>query len=74
MEQSFAERGDGEEQTDTKDGCVHSTDKEQRPSRICLYRVIWALAYAKISSSERIDALSWNKVCRQRLWRGVDRE
>ena len=40
MEQSMADSGDGEEQTDTKVGGVHSTDKEQWPSQLCFYHVI----------------------------------
>ena len=30
---NFTDRGDGEELLDTKVGGVHSTDKEQRPSK-----------------------------------------
>ena len=43
MEQSLADRSDGEEQIDTKVGGVHSTDGRQQPSEICLYCVIRAL-------------------------------
>ena len=35
MEQSLADRGDGEQQTDTKVGGVHLM-KEQKPSQVCL--------------------------------------
>ena len=40
MEQSLSDKGDGEEQTDTKVGAVYSTDIEQRPSKVFLYCVI----------------------------------
>ena len=44
MEESLADRGDGEELIDAKVWFVLPTDKDLRPSQACLYCVIWALA------------------------------
>ena len=44
MEERLADRDDGEELIDTKFVGVHSTDKEKRDSKICLYCVIRVLA------------------------------
>ena len=65
MKQSIANISDGEELIDTKVGGVRSTDKDLRPSQLCLYWVIWALACwlcGKILTSEWIDAESRNRV------------
>ena len=62
MEQRLTDRGDAEELIKTNVGGVHLMDREQRPSQVSLYYVIWALPCGKIPSSERIDAHSWNKV------------
>ena len=45
MEESLADRGDGEELIDTKDGDVHSTDSQLQSSQVRLYCVIWTLAF-----------------------------
>ena len=44
MEQSIADRSDGEELIYTKVGDVHSTDSQPQPSKVCLYCVILAIA------------------------------
>ena len=65
MEETLADILDGDELIDTKVEGVHWTDKDQGPSELCLYCVIWALACwlcGKFLSSERIDAHSLNKV------------
>ena len=44
MEQSLADRGDGEELMDTKVVGVHTTDSRLQSSQLCLYCVVlWAL-------------------------------
>ena len=44
MEQHLADKGNGEEQTETKVGGVYLADKEQQPFQLFLYCVILALA------------------------------
>ena len=65
MEQSLADRGNGEELIETKGWGVQSTVKEKRDSLLCLYCVIWALACllcGKFLTSKLIDEHSWNKL------------
>ena len=60
MEQSLADRDDGEDLIEAKVGGVHSTDSQLQPSQVYLYFVIWELACClcgKTLTSERIDAL-----------------
>ena len=65
MEQSLADRCDGDELIDTKLGGVLSTDNRLQPSKAILQCLIWALAFllcGKILSLDLIDEHTWNKV------------
>ena len=76
MEQSLADRGDGENLIYSKPRGVHSTDSRLHPSQLCLKRMIWALACwlcGEILNSERLMHTQGTKFNRQRIWRGADR-
>ena len=55
MDQSLADRSDGEEVVDTKLGSVPSTDSRLQPSNLSLQCMI-------LLNLEQIDGHTWNKV------------
>ena len=60
MEQSLADRNDGEKLIDTKIGDVHSMDSRLRPSKLCLWYDCWVIG--KTQPVQRICVHSWNNV------------
>ena len=65
MEESLADRGDGEELIDTKDEGVLSMDIQVQPSQLCLYCMVREIACwlcGKFLNDGGIDAHSLNKV------------
>ena len=62
MEQSLADKGDGEQLIETKVVGVQSTYSQLRPSQLCLYCVIWTLMEQSLGDSGDGEELIETKV------------